>query len=158
MSRTVILVAALAALLPLSGWAQPWIASRIASGAACEQAEGPLVSLYVQQRDAGVPAEKLLSMFSTRPAGNATRAESSARVFDVYLDRALDAQTIRAFRTAKCGRELGARDYQPFADLTRARLMHCQSLGRPGSRDLSQCIHALLDDLEDERQQRDGGE
>lgn len=127
--------------------AQHWIGSRIRNEMDCEQREKPLVLHMGYKRDQGTEQEKFVAILE--PLRGEERHISISRVEDVYLDPALKAETISAYRVERCRRGFDLREYAPFRELTRERLLQCQTLGGPGTAPFRDCVDGLLHALEE---------
>lgn len=126
--------------------AQDWISSRIGNEMGCEQREKPLVLHMAYKRDQGTGQEKFVAI--AEPLQGGERHISLSRVEDVFLDPALTGDTISAYRVERCRRGFDLRNYAPFRELVRERLLHCQTLGRPGAAPFKGCVDDLLHALE----------
>jgi len=126
--------------------AQHPVASRIGNEMGCEQREKPLVLHMAYKRDQGTGQEKFVAI--AEPLRDEERHISLSRVEDVFLDPALTGDTISAYRVERCRRGFDLRNYAPFRERVRERLLHCQTLGRPGAAPFRDCVDDLLHALE----------
>lgn len=126
--------------------AQHPIANRIGNEVACEQREKPLVLHMTYKRDQGTAQERFVAI--AEPLQGDERHIALSRVEDVFLDPVLTGDTISAYRVERCRRGFDLRNYAPFRELVRERLLHCQTLGRPGAAPFRDCVDDLLHALE----------
>lgn len=122
----------------------------------CDGPETALVSMIAYERDRGTPKAEMLARAERLPENDGSRMVAVSRVEDVYLDPALKAQTLSAFRSKKCQLGLLMRNLAPYADLTRERLLQCEAIGTAG-RGFRDCIHALIGELEERLAKADAG-
>lgn len=122
----------------------------------CDGPETALVSMIAYERDRGTPKAEMIARAERLPENDGSRMVAVSRVEDVYLDPALQPATLSAFRSKKCQLGLLLRNLAPYADHTRERLLQCQAIGT-GGRGFRNCIHALIDELEDRLAEADAG-
>lgn len=120
---------------------------RVGIRLSCDGPETALVSMIAYERDRGTPKAEMLARAERLPENDGSRLVAVSRVEDVYLDPALQAQTLSAYRSKKCQLGLLLRNLAPYADLTRERLLQCQAIGT-GGRGFRNCIHELIGELE----------
>ena len=129
---------------------------RVGIRLSCDGPETSLVSMIAYERDRGTPKAEMLARAERLPENDGSRMVAVSRVEDVYLDPALQAQTLNAYRSKKCQLGLLTRNLAPYADLTRERLLQCQVIGT-GGRGFRNCIHALIGELEERLAKADAG-
>lgn len=129
---------------------------RVGLRLSCDGPETALVSMIAYERDRGTPKAEMIARAERLPENDGSRMVAVSRVDDVYLDPALQAATLSAFRSKKCQIGLLQRDLAPYADLTRERLLQCQAIGT-GGRGFRNCIHALIGELEARLAKADAG-
>lgn len=122
----------------------------------CDGPEAALVSMIAYERDRGTPKAEMIARAERLPEHDGSRMVAVSRVEDVYLDPALQAATLGAFRSKKCQLGLLQRDLAPYAGHTRERLLQCQAIGT-GGRGFRHCIHALIGELEERLAEADAG-
>jgi hypothetical protein len=124
------------------------IGGRVGTELSCGDAERRLVGVLNDKRGQGVAKETLLAKMAN--FADEERLIAEYRIEDVYLDPALTLPTIVAYRMERCLRRFERRNYLPYKDLVRERLLRCQNENAYGSRRFARCIDDLLHALEDQ--------
>lgn len=114
----------------------------------CDGPETALVSMLAYERDRGTPKADMVAKAERLPENDGTRLIALSRIDDVYLDPALKASTITAFRSKKCQSGLLLRNFAPQAEATREHLLRCQAAGTPGDSAFRHCIRSLIQRLD----------
>lgn len=117
----------------------------------CDGPETALVSMLAYERDRGTPKTDLVARAERLPENDGSRLIALGRIDDVFLDPALTPATLTAFRSKKCQAGLLLRNYAPYAEATREKLLRCQAAGTPGTGAFRNCIRMLIHHLEARR-------
>jgi hypothetical protein len=123
------------------------IGARVGHELGCGQSEKPVVMYMAYKRDQGTTLETVAATVASLQDGE--RQIALSRIEDVYLDPALAADTIAAYRVERCLRGFLLRNYAPYRERVRERLLYCQSLSMPGAKPFRRCLDELLHSLED---------